>query len=55
MLENVDRLLKSPADQRGRDFAVMLTSLNKLDMLLNGVLLMPLIMDLSKNVVEYSS
>ena len=30
MLENVDRLLKSPADQRGRDFAVMLTSLNKL-------------------------
>ena len=30
MLENVDRLLKSPADQRGRDFAVMLSSLNKL-------------------------
>ena len=30
ILENVDRLLKSPADQRGRDFAVMLTSLNKL-------------------------
>lgn len=30
MLENVDRLLKSPADQRGRDFAVMLTSLNNL-------------------------
>lgn len=30
MLENVDRLLKSPANQRGRDFAVMLTSLNKL-------------------------
>lgn len=30
MLENVDRLLKSPADQRGRDFAVMLTSLDKL-------------------------
>lgn len=30
MLENVDRLLKSPADQRGRDFAVMLTSLNQL-------------------------
>lgn len=26
-LENVDRLLKSPADQRGRDFAVMLSSL----------------------------
>lgn len=24
LLENVDRLLKSPADQRGRDFAVML-------------------------------
>ena len=29
-LENVDRLLKSPADQRGRDFAVMLASLDKL-------------------------
>ena len=27
-LENVDRLLKSPASQRGRDFAVMLKSLN---------------------------
>lgn len=27
MLENVDRLLKSPAKQRGRDFAVMLSSL----------------------------
>ena len=30
LLENVDRLLKSPASQRGRDFAVMLASLNKL-------------------------
>jgi DNA (cytosine-5)-methyltransferase 1 len=29
-LENVDRLLKSPATQRGRDFAVMLQSLNQL-------------------------
>ena len=29
-LENVDRLLKSPANQRGRDFAVMLKSLNDL-------------------------
>jgi DNA (cytosine-5)-methyltransferase 1 len=29
-LENVDRLLKSPASQRGRDFAVMLTSLSDL-------------------------
>ncbi len=29
-LENVDRLLKSPANQRGRDFAVMLKSLSKL-------------------------
>jgi DNA (cytosine-5)-methyltransferase 1 len=28
LLENVDRLLKSPATQRGRDFAVMLQSLN---------------------------
>ena len=27
MLENVDRLLKSPVNQRGRDFAVMLASL----------------------------
>jgi DNA (cytosine-5)-methyltransferase 1 len=31
ILENVDRLLKSPSTQRGRDFAVMLASLNKLD------------------------
>ncbi len=30
ILENVDRLLKSPANQRGRDFAVMLKSLNDL-------------------------
>lgn len=30
MLENVDRLLKSPSTQRGRDFAVMLQSLNQL-------------------------
>lgn len=30
MLENVDRLLKSPSGQRGRDFAVMLSSLNNL-------------------------
>jgi len=29
-LENVDRLLKSPAHQRGRDFAVMLTTLANL-------------------------
>jgi len=29
-LENVDRLLKSPASQKGRDFAVMLRSLNDL-------------------------
>lgn len=29
-LENVDRLLKSPARQRGRDFAVMLASLSDL-------------------------
>lgn len=27
LLENVDRLLKSPASQRGRDFAIMLTCL----------------------------
>jgi len=30
MLENVDRLLKSPSKQRGRDFAVILASLNNL-------------------------
>jgi DNA (cytosine-5)-methyltransferase 1 len=30
ILENVDRLLKSPASQRGRDFAVMLSTLGSL-------------------------
>jgi DNA (cytosine-5)-methyltransferase 1 len=30
LLENVDRLLVSPAKQRGRDFAIMLQSLNQL-------------------------
>ena len=30
-LENVDRLLKSPAQQRGRDFAIMLASLSDLN------------------------
>lgn len=30
ILENVDRLLKSPSKQRGRDFAVMLASFNDL-------------------------
>lgn len=30
ILENVDRLLKSPASQRGRDFAMILASLNQL-------------------------
>jgi len=30
MLENVDRLLKSPVSQRGRDFAMILASLNDL-------------------------
>lgn len=30
LLENVDRLLKSPTTQRGRDFAIMLYGLNKL-------------------------
>lgn len=29
-LENVDRLLKSPASRRGRDFAIILSCLNKL-------------------------
>ncbi|MBM7687510.1 DNA (cytosine-5-)-methyltransferase [Enterococcus ureilyticus] len=30
VLENVDRLLKSPSTQRGRDFAIMLGAFNKL-------------------------
>lgn len=30
LLENVDRLLKSPTSQRGRDFAVMLAALNEI-------------------------
>lgn len=30
LLENVDRLLKSPSKQRGRDFGIMLASLNNL-------------------------
>lgn len=30
ILENVDRLLKSPSKQRGRDFAIMLSSFNNL-------------------------
>lgn len=30
ILENVDRLLKSPSKQRGRDFGVMLSTLNEL-------------------------
>ena len=30
ILENVDRLLKSPSNQRGRDFAIMLSSLSEL-------------------------
>ena len=30
MLENVDRLLKSPAKQRGRDFSIILSSLSSL-------------------------
>jgi DNA (cytosine-5)-methyltransferase 1 len=28
LLENVDRLLKSPVSQRGRDFSIMLSSLS---------------------------
>ena len=31
ILENVDRLLKSPVKQRGRDFAIILASLSDLD------------------------
>ncbi len=31
ILENVDRLLKSPSKQRGRDFAIILSSLSELD------------------------
>ena len=38
LLENVDRLLKSPAKQRGRDFGVMLACLNELGYSVNGEL-----------------
>lgn len=31
VLENVDRLLKAPSNQRGRDFAIMLAAFNELD------------------------
>ncbi|WP_419775354.1 DNA (cytosine-5-)-methyltransferase [Ignavigranum ruoffiae] len=31
ILENVDRLLKAPSKQRGRDFAIMLTAFNQLN------------------------
>jgi len=31
ILENVDRLLKSPSKQRGRDFAIMLSAFNELN------------------------
>lgn len=31
LLENVDRLIKSPTTQRGRDFGIMLSCFNKLD------------------------
>jgi DNA (cytosine-5)-methyltransferase 1 len=31
LLENVDRLLKSPVSQRGRDFSIMLAAFNNLD------------------------
>src|SRR5699024_1238703 len=31
LLENVDRLLKTPSKQRGRDFAVMLATFAELD------------------------
>ena len=34
LLENVDRLLKSPAAQRGRDFAIILSCLNSSGFLL---------------------
>ena len=30
-MENVDRLISSPANQRGRDFAIILASLSDLD------------------------
>jgi DNA (cytosine-5)-methyltransferase 1 len=35
-LENVDRLLISPSGQRGRDFAIILQSLNELGVSLSG-------------------
>ena len=37
LLENVDRLLKSPASQRGRDFAIILSCFNDLATPLSGV------------------
>lgn len=40
LLENVDRLLKSPAKQRGRDFGIILAVLEMKDIQLNGVLSM---------------
>lgn len=36
LLENVDRLLKSPSKQRGRDFQIILTSLWRLGYIVNG-------------------
>ena len=32
LLENVDRLIKSPSKQRGRDFAIMLAVFRDLDL-----------------------
>ena len=36
ILENVDRLLKSPASQRGRDFGIMLSAFNNLGYAVEG-------------------
>ena len=54
MLENVDRLLKSPTTQRGRDFAVMLLRLLNLDTSLNGESLMLQTMECRKGGDVYS-
>ena len=54
LLENVDRLLKSPSTQRGRDFSIMLTSLRDLNYTVEWrVLLTQLIMAKLKEDVEF--
>ena len=51
-LENVDRLIKSPAKQKGRDFGIMLKCLDDLGYAVECVLLMQPIIDFH-NEEEY--